>query len=379
MEMNEMSKRRSLLVSVLTLIACAAGVATAFLVNGAVACQLFVVALVLFAIRTQFSPMWSSFAFSIWVMAFVLQAFCVPALFQDWPAGPAKSYIPRLIQIIMFGMGTTLSLKDFARVLLVPKSVAVGMVLQFTVMPLTGFFLARMFGLTPEIAAGVVLIGACPGGVASNVITYLARGDVALSVTMTACSTLMAPIMTPLAMELLAGSNVPVDFYKMMWSILDLTIAPIVLGLVFSYLLQWLNCRGPWLDRCLSVAAMIAICIVIGIIVAQSRDYLLSVGPILLIVAILHNSIGYALGYFGAKACRLDETTCRTISIEVGMQNGGLATALAVDVLNSPQAALAGAIFGPWMNVSGSVLASWWRQRLPKDVDPKTQIRAPSL
>ncbi len=173
-------------------------------------------------------------------------------------------------------------------------------------------------------------------------------------------------------MSLLAGSTVPVDFYKMMWSILDLTIAPIVLGLVFSYLLQWLNWRGPWLDRCLSVVAMIAICIVIGIIVAQSRDNLYNVGSILLIVAILHNSIGYALGYFGARACRLDETTCRTISIEVGMQNGGLATALAIDVLNSPQAALAGAIFGPWMNVSGSVLASWWRQRVPEGRDPTT-------
>ena len=377
--MNGLSKRLTLVLSVLTLIACTAGVASAIMVNSYVASQLFVVALAVFAIRTQFSPMWSSFAFSVWVLAFVLQAFCAPVLFQDWPGGPARSFIPRLIQIIMFGMGTTLSLNDFARVLLVPKSVAIGMVLQFTVMPLTGFFLAAMFGLTPEVAAGVVLIGACPGGVASNVITYLARGDVALSVTMTACSTLMAPIMTPLAMWLLAGSAVPVDFYKMMWSILDLTISPIVLGLVFSYFLRWLNWRGPWLDRCLSAVAMIAICIVIGIIVAQSRDSLFDVGPILLIVAILHNSIGYALGYFGARACQLDETTCRTISIEVGMQNGGLATALAVDVLNSPQAALAGAIFGPWMNVSGSVLASWWRQRIPDSSDPTIQERTSSL
>jgi len=257
--------------------------------------------------------------------------------------------------------------------------VAVGMVLQFTVMPLMGFFLARMFGLTPEVAAGVVLIGACPGGVASNVIAYLARGDVALSVTMTACSTLMAPIMTPLAMGLLAGSDVPVDFYKMMWSILDLTISPIVLGLLVNYILQWLNWRGPWLDQSLSAVAMLAICIVIGIIVAQSRDDLFKVGPVLLVVAILHNAIGYFLGYFGARACRLDESTCRTISIEVGMQNGGLATALAVEVLKSPQAALAGAIFGPWMNVSGSVLASWWRQRPPTGGDQNTVAHPASL
>ena len=365
MEMNWTIMKLESTFSLLTMFACVAGVASVLMVNSYVASQLFVIALALFAIRIQFSAQWSTFAFSIWVLAFVLQAFCAPIIFQDWPTGPAKSHIPRLIQIIMFGMGTTLSLNDFARVLLVPKSVAVGMVLQFTVMPLTGFFLAQMFVLTPEVAAGVILIGACPGGVASNVITYLARGDVALSVTMTACSTLMAPIMTPLAMGLLAGSTVPVDFYKMMWSILDLTIAPIVLGLIVSYCLQWLNWRGPWLDQWLSAVAMLAICIVIGIIVAQSRDYLFKVGPILVVVAILHNSIGYALGYFGAKACRLDETTSRTISIEVGMQNGGLATALAIDVLNSPQAALAGAIFGPWMNVSGSILASWWRRRLP--------------
>jgi BASS family bile acid:Na+ symporter len=180
---------------------------------------------------------------------------------------------------------------------------------------------------------------------------------------MTACSTLMSPIMTPLAMGLLAGSTVEVAFSKMMWSILEITIVPVVLGLAVSYLFQWLRWRGPWLGRCLSIIAMLAICIVIGIIVAQSRDDLLQVGPLLLIVAILHNAIGYSLGYYGSIACKLDEPTCRTISIEVGMQNGGMASALAVNLLNSPQAALAGAIFGPWMSISGSMLASWWRKR----------------
>jgi BASS family bile acid:Na+ symporter len=169
--------------------------------------------------------------------------------------------------------------------------------------------------------------------------------------------------MTPLAMGLLAGSEVNVPFNEMMLSILKLTIAPVVAGLVLSYLLQWLKLRGPWLDRCLSIIAMIAICVVIGIIVAQSRDDLVKVGPALVLVAIIHNAIGFLLGYFGAKACRLDETTSRTISIEVGMQNGGMATALAMNVLHSSQAALAGAVFGPWMNVSGSMLASWWRRR----------------
>lgn len=361
--MNATSKLLASFFSIAALVVCFAGVLSAYLNYGTVAGQLFVIAMALLAMRIQCSSQWNSFAFAIWVLAFVLQAFSVPQVFQDWPIGPAKNYVSPLIQIIMFGMGTTLSLNDFARVLLVPKSVAIGMVLQFTVMPLTGWILARAFAFPPEIAAGVILIGACPGGVASNVIAYLARGDVALSVTMTACSTLMSPIMTPLAMGLLAGSEVNVPFNDMMISILNLTIVPVVAGLVVSYLFQWLKLRGPWLDRCLSVIAMIAICVVIGIIVAQSRDDLVKVGPALVLVAILHNAIGYLLGYFGAKACRLDETTSRTISIEVGMQNGGMATALAMNVLHSPQAALAGAIFGPWMSVSGSILASWWRRR----------------
>jgi bile acid:Na+ symporter, BASS family len=370
--MNDHSKRLAPALSVASAMATVAGIASAFLFGGTVAGQIFVVSLALLAVRMQFSTQWNTFAFTFWVLAFVVQAFCVPAMFLDWPMGPAKDYIPPLIQIIMFGMGTTLSLNDFARVLKVPKSVAIGMLLQFTVMPIAGWALAKIVGFPPEIAAGVVLIGSCPGGVASNVIAYLARGDVALSVTMTACSTLMSPIMTPLAMSLLAGSTVKVEFANMMWVILEITIVPVVLGLAVSYLFQWLRWRGPWLDRCLSIIAMLAICIVIGIIVALSRDDLLKVGPLLVIVAMTHNAIGYALGYFGAIACKLDETTSRTISIEVGMQNGGMASALAMNVLNSPQAALAGAIFGPWMSISGSILASWWRKR-------PTQISEPSL
>jgi len=361
--MRRASKHLAFALSIASMVAAIASAASAFLIDGMVACQLLVVAFAMVALGTQFSVKWRTFAFTFWVLAFVFQALAAPSLFQSWPIGPAKDFIAPLIQIIMFGMGTTLCLNDFARVLLVPKSVAVGMLLQFSVMPIMGWILAKMFGFSPEIAAGVVLIGACPGGVASNVIAYLARGDVALSVTMTACSTLMSPIMTPLAMWILVGSIVDLSFSKMMWSILEITIAPIVLGLLVSYLFEWLKWRGPWLDRFLSGIAMFAICIVIGIIVAQSRDELFVIGPALMVVAMLHNAIGFALGYFGAKACRLDETTSRTISIEVGMQNGGMASALAMSVLNSPQAAMASAIFGPWMSISGSILASWWRQR----------------
>lgn len=329
------------------------------------ACPLFTLAAVFMAVRLQLSSAWNSFAFSMWVISFVLAAFCWPQVFQDWPIGPAQNYISRLIQIIMFGMGTTLCLGDFTRVLRIPKSVGVGMLLQFTVMPVAGWGLAKLFGFPPEIAAGVVLIGACPGGVASNVIAYIARGDVALSVTMTVCSTLLAPVMTPLAMQLLAGSSIEVSFMKMMWSILEITIAPVVAGLLVSYFFQWMRWRGPWLDRCLSAIAMLAICIVIGIIVAQSHTELLQVGLALVAVAVIHNALGYALGYSLSRRVGMDEISCRTIAIEVGMQNGGLATALAIQVLHSPPAALAGAIFGPWMSISGSILASWWRRNPP--------------
>ncbi len=314
-----------------------------------------------FALWVQTSARWNSFAFSIWVAAFVLQAFAMPHLFLDWPTGPAPQYVSPLIQIIMFGMGTTLTASDFGRVFLVPKSIAIGMVLQFTLMPSIGWALTKLLQFPPEIAVGVVLIGACPGGVASNVITYLARGDVALSVTLTACSTLAAPLMTPLAMSLLAGSEIDLSFSKMVIAIVEITLAPIFAGLGVSYFLQWMKWRGPWLDRVLSAVAMFAICVVIGIVVAQSRDALLKVGALLVFAAMIHNLLGYGLGYSLAKACRLDETTSRTIAIEVGMQNGGMATALAINVLQSPPAALAGAIFAPWMSISGSVLASWWR------------------
>lgn len=325
--------------------------------------MLCVVATVLVAVRLQRSRHWQPFAFSFWVLAFVLVALFVPAVFIQWGSMPATKAISPLIQIIMFGMGTTLSLQDFARVLVRPKAIAIGMLLQFTVMPLSGWLLASLFAFPNEIAAGVILIGACPGGVASNVIAYLARGDVALSVTMTACSTLMAPLMTPLMMAWLAGAVIKVPMIDMLISIVNIVVLPTIGGIVANYLLQRMRIRGAWLDSFLSALAMLAICIVIGIIVAQSRSSIFTVGPLVALAAVLHNSLGFALGYGGARWLGMTETESRTISIEVGMQNGGMATALATNVLHSAQAALAGAIFGPWMSISGSVLASYWRQR----------------
>ncbi|MGI9470420.1 MAG: bile acid:sodium symporter family protein, partial [Rubripirellula sp.] len=305
------------------------------------------------------------FAFTAWVMACVLTAFCFPSVFLRWGDFELKTLIVPLIQLIMFGMGATLAISDFTRVLKMPWAVFIGIFLQFLIMPLVGFFLAMAFGFEPPVAAGVILIGSCPGGVASNVMTYISKGNVALSVTMTACSTLMAPIMTPLLMYMLAGTLVEIVFLDWVFNIAKLIILPISIGLIFNSVLRALNRRGEWIDRYLSLLAIGGICFIIGIIIATSRDKLLTIGVALVAAAILHNAAGYLLGYFGARLAKLDESSCRTVSIEVGLQNGGMATALAINTLKDPLVALAPAIFGPWMNISGSMLASYWAAHLP--------------
>jgi BASS family bile acid:Na+ symporter len=302
----------------------------------------------------------AGFSFTGFIFAGVAAALFFPAAFITWNGYPLSNLIVPLIQIIMFGMGTTLSVADFARVLKLPKAIGIGIVLQFAVMPLTGATLARLFGFDGEVAAGVVLVGSAPGGVASNVITYLAGGNVPLSVTMTACSTLVSPLLTPLAMSQLAGQYVPIDIVAMMWSIVRMIIVPIVAGLVVNRLLR---SHMGLVHRALPIVSMAAICFIITIITALSRDQLLAIAVALIALVIIHNAIGYTLGYVGARLLGLAERDARTVSIEVGLQNAGMASGLAIGVLRSSDAGLAAAIFGPWMNISGSVLASWWRGR----------------
>ena len=309
-------------------------------------------------------PNLHGFGFTISVALAVAASMTWPHLFDRWGGFETKVLIVPLIQLIMFGMGTTLSVSDFTRVLRMPWPVFVGMVLQFAVMPFVGWGLATAFGFPPLIAAGVVLVGACPGGVASNVITYLAGGNVALSVTMTACSTLMSPVMTPTMMKLLAGQFVPVDFWQMMRSILYMIVIPIAGGLIVNRLLHG---RAPWIKRSLPFVSMAGIAVIIAIITSLSRDALLAVAPALILVVAVHNGVGYLLGYGGARLLGLDERDARTVSIEVGLQNAGMASGLAIAVFQSSDAGLAPAIFGPWMNASGSVLASFWRRRPPAE------------
>lgn len=309
------------------------------------------------AVCTRFVKILQGLGFTFWVLAVGSAAVAHPPLFIAWGGLELKQAIIPLVQLILLGMGMTLTLADFRRVVTMPRAILIGFVLQFSVMPLSGLLFGALFGLTGAVATGLILIGSVPGGTASNVITLLARGNVALSVTMTACSTLLSPLMTPLAMKLLAGTYVPIDAWAMMKSILTMIIAPLAVGVAIHHFLPSLAAR---LARWLPLAAMFAICMVIGITIAASREELLTVGVALFAASACHNATGYLLGFWAARAAGLNRIDARTVALEVGIQNGGMATGLAFNVLQSPAAALASAVFGPWSAVTSSVLASWW-------------------
>ncbi|WP_234572975.1 bile acid:sodium symporter family protein [Rhodohalobacter sp. 614A] len=308
--------------------------------------------------------LFKSFAFSIWIFASVSFAMFYPDMIVEIGGFNTTVLIVPLIQIIMFGMGTQLSINDFKGVLKRPRGVLVGMVCQFTIMPLVGISLALTFGFPAEIAAGVVLIGSCPGGVASNVMAFIAEADLALSITLTAVATMVSPFITPLLMEFLAGQFVPIDALGMMWSILNMIILPIVLGLIFNH---FLHGKAQWLDDVMPVVSMVGIAVIITVITAAGRDSLVSIGLLLVLAAIIHNGVGYFLGYWGGRLLGMDEKSCRTIALEVGMQNGGMASGLAAEMGKIATVGLAPAVFGPWMNVSGSTLANWWRRKALKE------------
>jgi BASS family bile acid:Na+ symporter len=282
-----------------------------------------------------------------------------------------SQFLNYLLLIAMFGMGATLTFEDFQRVLKMPKAVFVGAVLQFSVMPFLGWALSKALGLPPELTLGMILLGASPGGISSNVITYLARGNVALSVSMTAVSTLLAPLMTPLMVYLYARESVEVDYLKMFLSILNTVVVPVVLGLIANLLMRRLRIDPARAEKFLALTSMVAICGICGLIAAKSQSQILQVGPVLLVGVTLHNLLGYLLGYWGSRISGLNVRDSRTVAIEVGLQNGGMAANLAIDVLKNTSAAIAPALFAPVMNVSGSVLASFWAQSPPAESDPK--------
>ncbi len=260
-----------------------------------------------------------------------------------------------MLGVIMFGMGLTLSPQDFKVVFSRPKDVLIGCMAQFTVMPLLAWVLTWSFSLPPELALGVILVGCCPGGTASNVITYLAKGDLALSVGMTATSTLLAPILTPLLVWMMAGTKVDVDTVGMLLSIVYVVIAPIIVGLLCQHFLPKITQRVvPYLPAFSSIA----IALTVGIVVSHNADRLLVGGLLVVLVVMLHNLCGLALGYLIGRLLRLSEPKVRALSIEVGMQNSGLASSLAtLHFAAYPMATIPGAIFSVWHNISGALVA----------------------
>ena len=370
------------------------------------------------------TPTGKGFSYTIMIFAAVTISMYYPALFLKWGDFELKATIVPLLQIIMFGMGSQMSFRDFAGVIIMPKGVLLGLACQFTIMPIIGFTIATTFGFPPEIAAGIILVGSSPSGLASNVMSFIAKANLALSVTLTAVATMLAPLITPSLMKLLAGQFVPIDFWGMMLSIINMVILPIVAGLMFNTLaygneklkskiiqglvyfliiagknlilyqtseiesgavmmqfardLAWFllfpiiaallfsklkGDKKSVLNKMTALISMAGIGAIILVITAAGRDSLLDIGLLLILACLLHNSAGYFLGYWICKLARMDEKSCRTIALEVGMQNGGLASGIALQMGRVATIGLAPAVFGPMMNITGSSLATWWRRK----------------
>jgi BASS family bile acid:Na+ symporter len=387
-----------------------------------------VLAALALAIGLRFVPKLRGYQFTAWIIVAVVAGMIYPA--QLLKVGDFdlrnKWLILFIVQAVMFGMGTQMKLEDFKGVAKMPHAVAIGVAGQFTIMPLVGFALTKIFHFEPEIAAGIILIGSCSAGLASNVMAYIAKANLALSITMTSVTTALAPIMTPLWMKLLAGELVEVKPFHMMMEIIKMVIVPIGAALLHDYLTfakprgrrivcgtaavgvvwlafiafggwDWLKVNVtketlPWigvvgfifaaviagmiyhhatkfltvLPKLMPVASMFGIVYFTAVTTAAGRDNLLHIGGMLFLAAMLHNTFGYLFAYGLARACKLDLASCRTVAFEVGLQNGGMASGIAGSLGKLGTMGLAAAIFSPWMNISGSVLANYWRKRAEK-------------
>ena len=297
--------------------------------------------------------------FALWVILFSGLALYSPENFV-W----LKTYITWMLGIIMFGMGMTMTLGDFKSVLQSPKAVTIGVFAQFIVMPTLAYLLCKIFNLPTEIAIGVILVGCCPGGTASNVITYMAKGNTALSVACTSVSTILAPILTPAIFYVLASQWIDINAISMLKSILQVVLFPIVLGLLVRTILK--NKVDHYI-QVMPLISVVAIVAIVAAIIAGSKAQILESGLMILGVVILHNGLGLLLGFWAARIFKLPYTDCKAISIEVGMQNSGLGVALAaVHFALSPITAVPSSIFSLWHNISGSALATYWAAKSNK-------------
>jgi bile acid:Na+ symporter, BASS family len=292
--------------------------------------------------------------FSIWVILFACLGFFAPNLFTGY-----KSSISPLLGIVMFGMGLTLSAADFREVFRRPKDVAIGVIGHYLIMPSIAYLLAIGLNLPPEIAVGVILVGCCPSGTASNVMTFLAKGDVALGVSIASVSTIIAPFATPALISFLAGKWMDINTKSLFMDIVQVVIVPIVLGTIVKAIFRK---QAEASVKALPLVSTIAIVLIVAIVVGLNQPKIMSNGLLIFAAVILHNLLGYILGYFFAKLFGMDLAKRKAVTLETGMQNSGLGAALAAAHF-SPLAAVPSALFSVWHNLSGSMLATWFARR----------------
>lgn len=379
-------------------------------------------------------PSLKGYQYTAWIITAVVAGMIFPSAFLKWGDFDLRNkwLILLVVQLVMFGMGIQMSLKDFTGLGTTGRGVLVGLLCHFSIMPLVGFLLTKIFHFDAEIAAGIILIGSCSSGLASNVMVYIARANLVLSVAVTAMATLVAPFLTPLLMKLLAGTLIQVKFINMMMEIIKIVIVPIGAGLLHDYLkdaspagwrnvkvimaisMFWLialplgmwqmfeNNLSPAALESLSVLGFFAGAVVVGVLyhllskrlnkldefmpyvsmfgivyfttvtTAAGRDNLMNVGLLLFFASVFHNAAGYFFGYWLSRAFRFDKNSARTIAFEVGLQNGGMASGLAGSMGKLGTVGLAAAVFSPWMNISGSILANYWRRKPVDDQQKKT-------
>lgn len=376
---------------------------------------------ILLALSLGAFPKLKGYQYTAWIIAAVVAGMIYPQAFVSWAGVPLrdKTLILVIIQLVMFGMGTHMSLKDFSGLKSTGKGVLIGLLCHFSIMPLMGFLLIKVFSFEPEIAAGIILIGSCSSGLASNVMVYLARANLVLSVIVTAMATLAAPILTPLLMKTFAGTLIQIKFVDMMMEIIKIVLVPIGAALLHDFLKTatasqkkkvqlsallaaiWIICilvffknanmsHGLWqsielsgffagavlvglgyhflhknfsrINNWMPVISMVGIIYFTTVTTAAGRDNLLKVGFLLFIASVIHNAAGYFFGYWLSRLFGIDKNSSRTIAFEVGLQNGGMASGIAGSMGKLGTVGLAAAVFSPWMNISGSLLANYWRR-----------------
>ncbi|MTT31964.1 bile acid:sodium symporter family protein [Terrilactibacillus sp. BCM23-1] len=298
--------------------------------------------------------------FAYWVLLFAVVSFLVPAGFT-WLA----AYITPLLGIVMFGMGLTLSIKDFKEVVKRPFDILIGVLAQFIIMPGVAFLLTMVFHVSPEVAVGVILVGCCPGGTSSNVMTFLAKGDTALSVTMSSVTTLLAPIVTPFLIWLLASQWVSISFSSLFISILKIILLPIFLGVIVKLIL------GKRIEvgiKALPIVSVVAIIAIVSAVVSSNQEKIATNGLLIFALVFLHNGLGLLLGYLSGKLFRMSEPKQRALAFEVGLQNSALGASIATAHF-SPLAAVPSAIFSIWHNISGALLANWFSKHTKENVN----------